>query len=258
MELRLQATQGTALEGMAVGNLILGTLTQSVGNIGTATRSLSELLSVTETVLPASVDNIHLRAVLDDGKEIEGELDIRRPGKAPIRSMTVHPATARVWKDTEIMLRSADVVILGPGSLWTSLGAVLAVPGVTAAIADSGAKVVFICNTTTQPGQTDGLDLVGHVNTVSQLLNRVPDVVIANSAPITDVQFTEAGLMPVRPAAGDAELLAGMNSTLIAADLIGSETLTTSLWQKLHTAYHDMNKLADAIVSLESFTTAKN
>lgn len=253
LEQRLAAPEDSALAGMAVGNIILAALTQSEGDIGLATKRLAHLLAVRPTILPVSIEDVHLRAVLADGSVVDGELAIRLPGKPPISRLALPVQGEGVWGKTRACLESSDWIVLGPGSLWTSLGAVLAVEGVRSGIAASQARTIFVCNTTTQPGQTDGLSFRDHVEIATRLLGRGLDFVIANTrrleGPLAE-ELTANGLEPVLPRPEDEAALAKAGTRLITGDLLGRKTLGSSLWQKLPTAYHDMDAVASLIWEL--------
>ena len=248
MEIRMSAPDSD-FDGMAVGNVMLGALTQSTGSLGAATQYLTSVLGVTELVLPVSVDDIHLAAVLADGQRVVGELEVRQPGKAPISHLEVEGGASGVWPPAADALRSADLLVVGPGSLWTSIGGVLAVPGVAQAL-NPRAVVAFVCNTTTQPGQTDSLDFIGHVKVVTALLKRLPDLVIANLGrldPTTEQSLAKDGLSLIFADNDAIQTLASTGTKVIAADLLASQVTLGNLWQKLHTAYHDMDRVAAVI-----------
>ncbi|HZT96072.1 MAG TPA: gluconeogenesis factor YvcK family protein [Chloroflexota bacterium] len=249
LERRLRAPPDGGFDGMAVGNLVLGALTQETGNIGLAAGRLSSMLGVAEQVLPVSLEDIHLSAELEDGTRVHGEYEVRRPGKQAIRSLFIEGQQEGAWEPVRTAIEEATHCVLGPGSLWTSLGAVLEVRGIREALATSSARILFVCNTTTQPGQTDGLDFQGHIGVVTRLSGRAPDVVLANTGqPEPDLEEDLAlhDLHMVYPPA-----MAGQDS---ASVIIGKDFLARSRpdrdWQKLHTAYHDMNKVAAALVPL--------
>lgn len=250
LERRITAERHQDLDGMAVGNLILGALTQELGNIGLATRRLAELLNITETVLPATIEDTQLTATLADGTRATGEIEVRRPGKAAIAILHIEGATAGVWPPTRAALAGANVAILGPGSLWTSIGGVLTVPGVAEAINPS-ARLIFVCNTTTQPGQTDGLSFIDHFEIVSRLAGRAPNAVVVNSARPDVVQersLAQQGLHMVLPHPLDTTELTALGITVLSGDLLSRDSRPAELWQKAPTAYHDMDRTADTIV----------
>lgn len=253
LEQRLAAPNHPDLEGMAVGNLVIAALLQRLGDIGRATSALAELLGVREHILPVSTEDIHLSATLTDGSLVRGELEVRRPGKAAIEELRVDGAVAGVWPPAAQVLRSASVLVIGPGSLWTSIGGVLTVPGVRQCVLDSGAKIIFVANTTTQPGQTDGLDLAGHVEVLTHLMGRSPDVVVANEGRLyasEEEELQRSGLGLVLPDRAAVLRLEASGARVVRAGLLAPTSESTELWQKLHTAYHDMNKLAEVVATV--------
>ncbi len=166
---------------MSVGNIVLASLAQSEGGLGHAGSLLAKLLGVKERVFPVSNEDIQLCATLEDGSRVTGEFEIRRVNKPRILDLQIEGALKGVWEPTRQTILNTDFIIAGPGSLWTSIGAILAVPGVRESLAASSARVIFVCNTTTQPGQTDGMTVRDHVEVVSRLLGRTPDHVLLNS-----------------------------------------------------------------------------
>jgi uncharacterized cofD-like protein len=253
LERRMSASDHPDLDGMAAGNLLLGALAQQTGDIGLATEQLARLLGVHERVLPVSVENIHLGAILADGAHVSGELEVRRPGKPPITELYIEGARQGIWEPARNVLEAADALVIGPGSLWTSIGGVLAVPGVRDALRRSKARVVFICNTTTQPGQTDGLDLWGHIQVAAKLVGRYPDIVIANNGrpqPGEECALEREGLVMLVPDQSSIGRAEAQGTEIVARDLLVGAGGKSELWQKLHTAYHDMDKTAAVIAGL--------
>jgi uncharacterized cofD-like protein len=247
LEQRLSAPGHPDLDGMALGNLVLGAISQQSGNLGEAGLLLAQLLGVDIPVLPVSVENIHLGAILADGTIVHGEVAVRQPGKPPIRELFIEGEQLGLWQPTREALAQARAIVLGPGSLWTSLGAILTVRGVREAIASSGARTIFVCNTTTQPGQTDSLDVVGHVVVISQLLGRSPDVVLINTgqpAPTLRDALARDGLYLLEPTPESIARIESLGTSVLLADLLAPAQARPSLWQKLDTAYHDMERTA--------------
>jgi uncharacterized cofD-like protein len=242
LERRLRSPGHPELDGMAVGNLLIGALIQQTGNIGEAARHLSAMLGVDADVLPVSIEDIHLSATLADGSRVHGELEVRRPGKAAIVGLRVDGKQTSVWPPVSQAIREATFLVIGPGSLWTSIGGVLSVCGMREAVSQSGAQTIFICNTTTQPGQSDGLDFGAHVDVITGLLGRTPDVVLANSGMLperTEEGFRADALVPIRPTADEIAAVEESGTTVIVEDVLAPQTAKPQLWEKMHTAYHD-------------------
>ncbi len=162
-------SSGRGLEGHSFGNLFLSALTAITGNLETAITASSRVLAVQGQVVPATNVDVRLWAELEDGQRIEGESAI---GKAPspiVRigcSPSQPPAIPRALE----AISNADLILLGPGSLYTSLLPNLLVPELVDAIQRSSAPKLYICNLMTQPGETDGLDVGGHVRAIEAQL----------------------------------------------------------------------------------------
>ncbi len=169
-----------SLKGHTVGNVILAALTMMTGSLARAVEVLSEILAIRGRIYPVSDELVRLVAVMEDGSEIVGEVNITGSGKK-IRGIRLDREVKALPEVVEAA-READIVVLGPGSLYTSVIANLVVDGVPQAISSSGAKVVYVANLMTQPGETDGMKLSDHVREIEKYLRREVDVVIANSA----------------------------------------------------------------------------
>jgi len=168
------------LGGHPVGNLILAALTAvEDGDFEEACREMNRVLAVRGRVVPATGTALTLHARLDDGSQVDGQSRIMRT-----------PHVERVWVTPEVRasgdalraIEEAEVIVLGPGSLFTSLLPVLLVPGIREAIAASPGLVVFACNVATQEGETGGFDLADHLDALERHgAGHLPDVVLANN-----------------------------------------------------------------------------
>jgi uncharacterized cofD-like protein len=167
--------------GHAVGNLLLAALVElEDGDFEEAVREMNRVLAVRGRVVPASATALTLCARLSNGTEIEGQSRIARSDD--VDRVWIRPAAVRPTDDALTAIGEADIVVIGPGSLYTSLLPALLVPGIAEAIAASGALVVFACNVATQPGETRGLDLADHVDALARHgLEHLPDIVLANN-----------------------------------------------------------------------------
>jgi len=167
--------------GHSLGNLVLAALTHIGGGLEEALATVGRLIGARGRVVPASPLCLGLRAVID-GAEVQGQVAIAL-SRGRIGELGVLPADAPASASALEALGEADQVVIGPGSLFTSLGAVLVVPGMVAALNDSKAQLVYVCNLTTQDGETLGLDGTGHVRALMEVAGmRPPDVVVANEA----------------------------------------------------------------------------
>lgn len=167
--------------GHSLGNLVLAGLAAAEGSLEKALATLGRLLGARGRVVPASPVPLTLTAVVE-GVERRGQVAIA-VGRGRIAALSVEPEAAAASESALEALADADQVVIGPGSLFTSLAATLAVPGMAAAVNASRARLVYVCNLTTQDGETLGLDGAAHVRALCAVGGvRCPDVVVANEA----------------------------------------------------------------------------
>jgi len=160
---------GTGLEGHSFGNLFLSALTAITGSLESAITASSRVLAVQGTVVPATNADVRLWAELEDGRRIEGESQIGH-ASSPIVRLGCTPERPPALPRAVEATANADLIVLGPGSLYTSLLPNLLVPELVQAISRSKAPRLYICNLMTQPGETDGLDVEGHLRAIEAQL----------------------------------------------------------------------------------------
>ena len=153
---------GDEVGGHSLGNLILTALSGLEQDFSKAIDRGGEILGVRGRVLPSTTEDVRLRAEFDDGSSIEGESRISSVART-IRRVSIEPADAPASTAAIEAVSRADLVVIGPGSLYTSLIPVLLVRGLQDAIERSGARVVLVMNLTTQPGETDGYTAADHL-----------------------------------------------------------------------------------------------
>jgi len=156
------------LDGHSVGNLVLSALYQMSGNFCEAVQLAARLLDVNGVVLPSTALSTVLNAEYEDGTVVSGEANITRP--APIRRVWLEPAIPMPCPGVLQALTDADVIVLGPGSLYTSVIPNLLVGGVSEAIRRTRAVRLYVCNLMTQPGETDGYSGGDHVTVLRRYL----------------------------------------------------------------------------------------
>lgn len=175
--------EDSLLRGHAFGNLFLAVLTRLTGDFRQAIDRARTILGVKGRVLPSTDSRVVLVARHDDGTKSTGEQRISR-GRKRITGLELKPEPPPVSEEIREAVAAADLVVLGPGSLFTSLIPNLLVPGLAAAIAAARGRVVLVANLATQPGETDGFDLERHVAALRDLggLGRI-DRILVHDAP---------------------------------------------------------------------------
>jgi uncharacterized cofD-like protein len=176
------------LGGHSFGNLFLAALTEVTGDFVEAVRLSSEVLASKGRIYPATINDVRLVAELEDGTEVRGETQITA-SLTPIRNLRLEPEHCLPLPEALAALRAADVITIGPGSLYTSILPNLLVARVAHAIGNAQATKIFICNLMTQPGETDGYTARQHLETVKRYAPEIAfDYVILNDRPISPKQ----------------------------------------------------------------------
>jgi len=231
---------GGGLTGHSFGNLFLTALTGITGDFYQAVLTAEKVLSVRGHILPASLTDLRLRGLGRSGATYEGESAIGTSGER-LETLTIEPAQPPAFPPAVTAIRHADLVLLGPGSLYTSVLANLLIPGILRAVAETRAKVILPLNLMTQPGETDSMDASDHYTVFREHLGYdLVDVVLANSTPLPDYlleYYSDSGSEPVRVDPGD---FADADVELVEEDLLAEGELIR----------HDPGKLARAVVSL--------
>ncbi|MFS0724700.1 gluconeogenesis factor YvcK family protein [Paenibacillus sp. 1P07SE] len=192
---------GAGLAGHSLGNLMLAALTEISGDFVSGIRELSRVLAVRGRVLPAADQAIVLRAEMADGTYVTGESSITKANKR-IKRIFIDPPDVEPLEDAVTALQEADAILVGPGSLYTSILPNLLVPRLAQTIEESEAIKLFVCNVMTQPGETDGYSVSDHLNAVRDHVgHHLFDYVLVNNSDIPqDVQlrYAEQGAKPVK------------------------------------------------------------
>jgi len=173
--------EGGEIEGHSFGNLFIAAMTGILGDFSSAVREVSNILAIKGHVIPVTNDNVQLVAFFEDGTSVTGETAICLEKKR-ITKMCLFPDRPAPNFEALSAIDDANMIILGPGSLYTSIIPNLLVPGVVDHINNSDSKVVYICNVMTQHGETDSYSAVDHVSAILNTtgLKKI-DVVIVNS-----------------------------------------------------------------------------
>src|SRR3990170_2235785 len=227
--------EGAGLEGHSFGNLFIAAMTSVTGNFEDAVRETSRVLAVRGQVLASTLTNVTLSAVTHDDEAIHGESQITERG-ARIKQVFIHPENAQANPDAIRAILEADMIIVGPGSLYTSVLPNLLVDGIRRAIEMSKAVKVYVCNVATEHGETDTFSVSDHCHALYEHVHqRLFHYVVANNN-IAQNGLPEA--WHVEPVRIDSERVNG--AALVAADVVSEE----------NRYHHDTQKLATALINL--------
>ncbi len=192
---------GEGLEGHSFGNLFLTALCAITGDMVRAVKESSNVLSIRGRVLPSTLDDMKLVAEMEDGRIIHGESNIPE-AHGKIKRLFTDPSHCHALEDVITAIKDADLIILGPGSLYTSVIPNLLISEISQEIAKSHAKKIYVCNIMTQPGETDNYSASDHVRALMQHANskNIIDAVLVNDfIPCNLAQKYEmAGSYPVK------------------------------------------------------------
>jgi uncharacterized cofD-like protein len=231
---------GDEVGGHSLGNLILTALSRLENDFSKAIERGSELLGVRGRVLPSTTENVRLRAELVDGSWVDGESQISSVPRR-IRKVSLEPQDPGPFSEAVAALLQADIVVIGPGSLYTSLIPVLLVTELGDAIRQSGARVVLVMNLTTEPGETDGYTAVDHLLAIRR---HAPDVpihhVLLNATPVPDDMVQAYSTTNATLVCPDTDLLRALGYPPVMRELLGPGPRIR----------HDAPKLGAAILEL--------
>lgn len=155
------------LKGQSFGNLLIAAMNEIYGDFGIAVKESSEVLNITGKVLPVTLDKMDLVAELENGKKFLGESGIPKfslKENSPIKKMFLENSEVKILDSCLKAIEEADIIVLGPGSLYTSIIPNLLINKMVDAIIESKGKTAYICNVMTQPGETDGYSVTDHIN----------------------------------------------------------------------------------------------
>ncbi|MYD50963.1 MAG: YvcK family protein [Dehalococcoidia bacterium] len=225
--------RGEGLEGHSFGNLFIAAMTDITGNFEAALEEFSRVLAVHGRVIPATNESLHLSAKLFDGTVVDGESNIGNNGGV-IQEMMIRPHDAAAVPAAIEAILDAEMIVIGPGSLYTSILPNLLVKGIAEAVLNTEAQKLYICNVATEQGETISYTVADHVTALQKHTGRtLVDYVVANSG------IAELG----PPFKGRLVQLDGQgldHATLVTADLIDSD----------FPVRHDSSKLADCILDV--------
>jgi uncharacterized cofD-like protein len=234
-------SSGRGLGGHSFGNLFLAALTNVTGDFPEAVRLSAQVLAIRGRIFPSTAENVTLEGVLENGRVVAGETKISR-SRRRIREVRLVPRRARPLPEVLEAIREADLVLVGPGSLYTSIIPNLLVAGVANAVMRSRATRVYIANLMTQPGETQGYSVADHVRAIYEHTRPgLFDWVVVNRTPVAPRvlrRYRAQGAEPVRAAFDELQQL---GPRCVAGDLLHQDGVVR----------HDQRRLARLL--LEQF-----
>jgi len=231
---------GHGLRGHSLGNLLLAALTHLTHDFAKAVRVSSEVLAIRGEIFPATLADVRLKAVRRDGVVIHGERSITKT-RVPIRRLYIVPSRCRPLPETLAAIRDADLITLGPGSLYTSLVPNLLVHGIPDQIARSRAVKVLVGNLMTQPGESRGYSAADHVRALHQHAGRrLFDHIILNQRPLSPALLKRYAAQRAEPVRLDLDAVRELGVKPLCADLLIED----------HVARHDSRRLAQLLLTL--------
>ena len=237
---------GGGLLGHSFGNLFLTALTGITGDFHQAILTAESVLSVRGRIFPATLTDVRLRGRGVSGRVYEGESAVGLSGEE-LAGVELDPAAPPAFPQAVAALENADLILLGPGSLYTSILPNLLIPGIRQAVAKSKARVVLLLNLMTQPGETDGMMGIDHLRALERHVGPgIIDAVLYNSAPIPEGLLTHYAETGSEPVVMERAVLEAMGLAVVEADLLAADG---------DLIRHDSEKLARAVLEMTDVPT---
>lgn len=231
------------LEGHSFGNLFVAALSHITGDFAQAVQMSSQILAARGRIFPATNTNVTLAALMHDGSMVRGETNITA-SKQSIMELVLEPADAQPLPDMLEAIANADLITVGPGSLYTSLITNLLVRGVPEALAASKATKVYVCNLMTQANESLGLTASQHIEKILQHAGEVAssifDYALVNTAPISGARLEQYEREGQNPIEADLERIRAL----------GVEPITGNFVHEGDVLRHDYDRLAEKLLEL--------
>ena len=236
-----------SLDGMSLGNLLMTALIDITGSFDQAIKKASRILSIKGKVLPSTLTSTHICAELEDGTYVEEEYNVRAVGKAPIKTVYLKDKDVKVLPEAVNDIKNAEIIIIGPGSLYTSVITNLLVHDIKTAIKESTAVKIYICNIVSQPGQSDNYSVSDHIRAIEKYVGEgvIDYVIVNNNTPGKEIlkKYEEKGAGVIIMDDDSYNLKPIIKKTDLVEDLPDHRIL----WEKEDMLRHDPEKLADAV-----------
>ncbi len=237
-------TKGEGLHGHSFGNLFITALSRVTGDFAKAIKESSKVLAIRGNVFPATLQKVKLIARRKDGRETIGECNIREDKGSPIDKLMLMPEDCDATRESVEAIRQADAIVLGPGSLYTSVMPNLLIKGIREAIINADVPKIYICNVMTESGETDHYSVSDHVRAiVKHTLDDVVNYCVANITRIPEdlyEKYEAEDKFPVRLDEKDENWLEQEKIELVKARIAGVKEFVR----------HDHIKLSDVIIDI--------
>lgn len=240
----------SALKGHSLGNLLLTAMTDITGSFDNAVLAASEVLAIRGEIYPSTLKDVRLRATLEDGTELVGEVAISGShiGEAPrtttrharITHLAIDPADAEPTDGALAALAAADLIIIGPGSLYTSVLPNLVIQKLAEALRSAKALRVYVCNVMTQPNETDGYAAQDHLAAIVEHAGLVVDVMVMNGSRPSEAILANYAAMNQDPVKSDLDAIRSLGVTPFFGDIIAEDDFVR----------HDPDALAQTIFQI--------
>jgi uncharacterized cofD-like protein len=240
----------TALKGHSLGNLLLKAMTDITGSFDNAILKASEVLNIRGEIFPSTLSDVRLRATLEDGTELIGEVAISGSaiGEEPttiarharIAHLAIEPADAQPPDRALEALANADLILIGPGSLYTSVLPNLAIERIADALRQARALRVYICNVMTQPNETDGYTAEDHLRAIIDHAGLVVDVMVMNGRRPSEQILAQYAAVNAWPVPFDTDEIRALGATPFFGDIIAEANFVR----------HDSTSLAETVFRL--------
>ncbi len=232
-------SQESELKGHNFGNLFLTAMVQLTdGDFEKAVKESSKVLAIRGKVVPSTVNNVQLVAEYEDGSITEGEAKIPK-ANTPIKRLYLKPEDSKPTEESVEAIKNADVIILGPGSLYTSIIPNLIINGMTESIENSDALKIYICNVMTQEGETEKFSASDHVRVLLEhTSSKIVDIALINNAKAPGDALASYEKENSYPVEADSENIRMLGPKVVAEDLLGVDDYVR----------HDSQKLTQALI----------
>ena len=211
---------GTGLVGHSFGNLFLTVMSEITGDLEQAVMASSKVLAISGRVLPATLSDVSLWAEMEDGRMVEGESNIPLAG-GKIKNIGCMPANPPALPAAVKAIQEAEYIIIGPGSLYTSIIPNLLVPEIRNAIAKADVPRIYVCNIMTQPGETEGYSVADHIKEIDRISKqKLFDAVLVHRKPPTALSLEKYALENSHPVYLDRREIAELNRRIVMANVM--------------------------------------